>query len=53
MSCLGSQCAGCVGTKRIFFLKIGFIALKCANVYMKFFIKTVLDTSLHEASDLT
>ena len=37
----------------VFFKKIGFIALKCTNVYMKFFIKTVQDTSLHETSDLT
>ena len=34
-------------------LNFGFIALRCTNVYMKFFIKTVPDTSLHETSDLT
>ena len=39
----------------LFFLKkkIGFIALKFTNVYMKVYIKTVPDTSLHETSDLT
>ena len=36
-----------------FFLKVGFIALRGINVYMKFFIKTGPDTSLHETSDLT
>jgi len=38
-----------------FFLKknIDFIALRFINIYMKYFIKTVPDTSLHETSDLT
>ena len=35
------------------FFKDRFIALRCSNVYMNFFIKTVPDTSLHETSDLT
>ena len=38
---------------RLFFLTIGFIAVRFTYIYMKFFIKTVPDTSLHETSDLT
>ena len=35
------------------FLKYLFIALRCTNVYMNVFIKTVPDTSLHDSSYLT
>jgi len=50
---LGISSGSVVNIPSTLFLKIGFIALRCTNVYTKFFIKTVPDTSLHKTSDLT